>query len=121
MTKSRHGTNIVEETYLSSLRRVQESIENRRHSLREDNSIQLSFKDCDYAIKKNTNEVAKLMKDASHMRGAASTSISEYYSWLIKCDGFIKSLTCEDISMKINEVFDGVTAEINSRCKPVLL
>ncbi|GAB67425.1 hypothetical protein PCYB_114450 [Plasmodium cynomolgi strain B] len=121
MSKTGQGANIVEETYLSSIRRVQESIENNKHSLREDNNIQMSFKDCDYAIKKHTNEVAKMMKDASHMRGAASTSISEYYSWLIKCDGFIKSLTCDDISMKINEMFDGVTAEINSRCKPILL
>ncbi|CAG9478048.1 conserved Plasmodium protein, unknown function [Plasmodium vivax] len=121
MSKTGQGANIVEETYLSSIRRVQESIESSKHHLRENNRIQMSFKDCDYAIKNHTNEVAKLMKDASHMRGVASTTISEYYSWLIKCDGFIKSLTCEDISMKINEVFEGVTAEINSRCKPVLL
>ncbi|CAA9989200.1 conserved Plasmodium protein, unknown function [Plasmodium knowlesi strain H] len=121
MSKTDQGTNLVEETYLSSIRRVQESIERKKHTLREDNSIKISFKECDYAIKKHTNAVAKMMKDASHMRGAASTNISEYYSWLIKCDSFIKSLTCEDINMKINEMFDVVIAEINSRCKPVLL
>ncbi|GAW81898.1 hypothetical protein, conserved [Plasmodium gonderi] len=121
MSKNCEAENAVEEIYLSSIRKAQENIEISKHHLKGDKSKKISFKDCEFAIKNHTNEMTKLVKEASLIRGATSNSIKDYYDWLVKCDGLIRNLSYDDINKKIHEMFNAVIVEINSRCKPVLL
>ncbi|SBT38764.1 conserved Plasmodium protein, unknown function [Plasmodium ovale wallikeri] len=121
MRNKHDSDSMVSQTYEASLRKLAESIENGKHLVRGEKERKINFMDIEFNIQKHANAMNKLIRESNLIRTSARNSINDFYNSFTKCEEHFDKLSPDDINQKINNVFNGVEAEINNKCKPVVL
>ncbi|CRH01010.1 conserved Plasmodium protein, unknown function [Plasmodium relictum] len=121
MRKKNDSENIINRTYESCLRKLEENIQKSKLVLKNEKEKKINFKDIEFNIKNHMNEMTKLVKEAKIINSSTSNNIKDFYNALIKCEELCYQLTSDDINQKINEMFNNIVMEINNKCKPIVL
>ncbi|CAD2083994.1 conserved Plasmodium protein, unknown function [Plasmodium vinckei lentum] len=116
-----HNENTINRIYESSLKKLEENIDKGKLVLKAEKERKIDFKGVELNLKNHMNEMTKLVKEAKNIKTLSSNNIKDFYNSLIKCDELCDKFTTDEINKKINNIFDTMLVEINTKCKTVVL